>query len=436
MAKGGFHRVRVASVVLAVVGAVLAGVPAIADAQVSIGGRGETPSDALARNMKALSTSPNSFDALIGAGRASLALGDGQAAAGFFGRAEEAWPASPLPQAGMGAALALEGDGTAALQYFVRATQRGATQTMIGADRGLAYDLVGQHAQAQADYRAALSGRDGDEARRRLALSLAISGQKAEALSLLSPLMARGDAAGARTRAFVLALTGDANGAKSAIEAAMPGSSSNMAYFFRKLPALRSDQKAAAVNLGIFPHSSDTQVAARQPVTITPVQIIQRNPTPAQPAENEDRIGSIEQWLTQATQTNSPPPAPESAPEAAPQPAPQQMASVSLPALKAQRARSDAVAGSSRKLWIQLASGPNSNELPEQFDRMKKRNRNLFEGISGYVAEEPGRARLLIGPFRNSQEADIFAGDLASVRIDAFTWTSKPGQPIRKLPSE
>ena len=435
MAKGGTGRVRVASVILAVVGAVLAGVPAIADAQVAVGGRSEAPSDALARNMKVLSTSPNSFDALIGAGRASLALGDSQAAAGFFGRAEEAWPASPLPQAGIGAALAIEGDGASALQYFARATQRGATQAMIGADRGLAYDLVGQHAQAQADYRAALSGRDGDEARRRLALSLAISGQKAEALSLLSPLMARGDAAGARTRAFVLALTGDANGAKSAIEAAMPGSSSNMAYFFRKLPALRSDQKAAAVNLGIFPHSLDAQVATRQPVTITPVKIIQRNPAP-EPAENEDRIGSIEQWLAQATHANSSSGDPEPAPEAAAQPAPQQLASVSLPAIAAQRARSDAVAGGSQKLWVQLASGPNASELPDAFERMKKRNRDLFEGITGYVAEEPGRARLLIGPFRNSQEAGIFTDDLASVRIDAFTWTSKPGQPIRKLPSE
>ena len=435
MAKGGTGRVRVASVILSVVGAVLAGVPAIADAQVAVGGRSEAPSDALARNMKVLSTSPNSFDALIGAGRASLALGDSQAAAGFFGRAEEAWPASPLPQAGIGAALAIEGDGASALQYFARATQRGATQAMIGADRGLAYDLVGQHAQAQADYRAALSGRDGDEARRRLALSLAISGQKAEALSLLSPLMARGDAAGARTRAFVLALTGDANGAKSAIEAAMPGSSSNMAYFFRKLPALRSDQKAAAVNLGIFPHSLDAQVATRQPVTITPVKIIQRNPAP-EPAENEDRIGSIEQWLAQATHANSSSAGPEPAPDAAAQPAPQQMASVSLPAIAAQRARSDAVAGGSQKLWVQLASGPNASELPDAFERMKKRNRDLFEGITGYVAEEPGRARLLIGPFRNSQEAGIFTDDLASVRIDAFTWTSKPGQPIRKLPSE
>ena len=433
MAKGGTG-VRVASVILAVVGAVLAGVPAVANAQVSVGGRGETPSDALARNMKVLSTSPDSFDALVGAGRASLALGDSQAAAGFFGRAEEAWPASPLPQAGMGAALAIEGDGAAALQYFARATQRGATQAMIGADRGLAYDLVGQHSQAQADYRAALSGRDGDEARRRLALSLAISGQKSEALSLLSPLMARGDAAGARTRAFVLALTGDANGAKGAIDAAMPGSSSNMAYFFRKLPALRSNQKAAAVNLGIFPHSLDTQVATRLPVTITPVKIIQRNPSPTRP--DEDRIGSIEQWLSQATHANSAAPASEPAPEAAPQAAPQQMASVSLPAIATQRARSDAVAGGSRKLWIQLASGPNANELPDQFDRMRKRNRDLFEGINGYVAEEPGRARLLIGPFRNNEEANIFADDLASVRIEAFTWASKPGQPIRKLPSE
>ncbi|HEU0284484.1 MAG TPA: hypothetical protein VFR52_05005 [Sphingomicrobium sp.] len=434
MAKGGSGRVRVASVILAVAGAVLAGVPATAEAQIAVGGRGESPSDALARNMKVLASSPKSFDALVDAGRASLALGDSQSAAGFFGRAEEVWPASPLPQAGMGAALALAGDGNAALQYFARATQLGATQAMIGADRGLAYDLIGQHAQAQADYRAALSGRDGDEARRRLALSLAISGNKAEALSLLSPLMARGDAAGARTRAFVLALTGDANGAKKAIEAAMPGSSSNMAYFFRKLPALRSDQKVAAVNLGIFPSASDMRVAsaAQAPVTMDAVKIIQRNPTPAQP-EDGDRIGSIAQWLAQATHPNAVPQQPVASP-----PVGQQVASVSLPTISArQQVRSDAASiYTSRKLWIQLASGPNASDLPEQFQRMKSRNNKLFEGISGYVFEEPGKARLLIGPFRNNEEANIFAEDLASVRIDAFTWSSKAGQAIRKLPPE
>ena len=67
---------------------------------------------------------------------------------------------------------------------------------------------------------------------------------------------------------------------------------------------------------------------------------------------------------------------------------------------------------------------------------MKKRNRDLFEGVDGYIVEEPGRARLLIGPFRNNEEANIFADDLASVHIEAFTWTNRPGQAIRKLPTE
>ena len=425
MAKGRFDRVRVAAIILATVGTVLAGAPARTEAQTYVGPRGESPSDALARSMKELGSSPRSFGALIGAGRASLALGDGQAAAGFFGRAEEVWPASPLPQAGMGAALALEGNGSGALQYFARATQRGATQSMIGADRGLAYDLIGQHSTAQADYRAALSGTDGDEARRRLALSLAISGNKAEALSILSPLMARGDAAGARTRAFVLALSGDIDGAKSAMDAAMPGSSSNMAYFFRKLPGLRSDQKAAAVNLGIFPDSGDTQVAsvASQPAVPNP-------PTQAD-STSGDRMGSIERWLSQGTQGTAGLPNP---PQAAP--APQQIASVSVPTIAATQRMTTSPLTATRKVWIQLASGPNSTSLPDEFSRIKRRNRDLFNGINGYIVEEPGRSRLLIGPFRNSDEADIFAEDLASVRVDAFTWTNQPGQAIRKLPTE
>lgn len=425
MVKGRFDRVRVAAIILAAVGTTLAGVPV--DAQTYVGGRGESPADALARNMKELGSSPRDFDALIGAGKASLALGDGQAAAGFFGRAEEVWPASPMPQAGMGAALALEGNGSGALQYFARATQRGATQSMIGAERGLAYDLIGQHAQAQADYRAALSATDGDEARRRLALSLAITGKKAEALSMLSPLMARGDAAGARTRAFVLALSGDINGAKSAIDAAMPGSGSNMAYFFRKLPELRSDQKAAAVNLGIFPGTGETQVAS-----VVAQPSVANSTVQADDAEG-DRIGSIERWLSQATQGTATVPNPPAAP---PAPAPQQLASVSLPATAATQRMTASPLTVSRKVWIQLASGPNSSSLPEQFDRIKRRNRDLLDGINGYIVEEPGKARLLIGPFRNNEEANIFAEDLASVRVDAFTWTNRPGQPIRKLPSE
>ena len=429
MAKGRFGRVRLAALILAFAGTAFVVPPA--QAQVPVGYH-ESPADALARNVKVLGSKPKDFESLIGAGRAALALGDTQAAAGFFGRAQEVWPASPLPQACMGAAMAVSGEARGALQYFARAVQLGATQSMIGADRGLAYDLLGHHAQAQADYRAALLGRDGDEARRRLALSLAITGKKPEALSSLSPLMARGDAAAARTRAFVLALTGDAAGAKSAIEAAMPGSSDNMAYFFRKLPELRSDQKAAAVNLGIFP---GTQLASSAPSPfsgIDPVKVIQRRGQP-----EEDRIQSIEAWLKQGKASVAEAPA-----NIVAAPATTQVASASLPARatspqrQPERTDSSVSIYSTRKLWLQLASGADASSLPEEFDRMKNRYDRLFDGISGYIFDDGKRARLLIGPFRNSEEAGIFADDLASVHIDAFTWTSRPGQTIRKLPSE
>jgi Flp pilus assembly protein TadD len=421
MANGSLGRTRIAASILAFIGAVAAAQPA--QAQVAVG-YSESPSDALTRNVKVLGSKPKDFDALIGAGRAALALGDTMAAAGFFGRAEEVWPASPLPQAGMAAAMALSGEAGGALQYFARAVQLGATQSMIGADRGLAYDLLGQHAQAQADYRAALLGKDGDEARRRLALSLAITGKKPEALSLLSPLMARGDAAAARTRAFVLALSGDVAGARAAIEAAMPGSSSQMGYFFQKLAVLRSDQKAAAVNLGMFPDSGVKVASAA-----TGPQASRSSGLASVP---EDRIKSIENWLSGRS---------DAATQSQPAQSPQQVASLSLPPRTtsprpAARMDSTLKIYSSQKVWLQLASGENASSLPAEFDRMKRRNSDLFDGISGYVIDDGTRARLLVGPFRNSRDAGIFADDLASVNIDAFTWTSKPGQAIRKLPNE
>src|SRR3982751_5318180 len=185
----------------------------------------ETASSALSSYLRTLASDPKDFQALIGAGRAALEIGDGQAAAGFFARADEVNPRSPLPQAGMGAVSVINGDPQAALPYFSRAQELGATLVTIGCDRGLAYDLLGRQADAQADYRAALTGPDGDEARRRLALSLAISGDRNGALQALAPLSAKSDVGAARTRAFVLALSGDSPGALAAINAAMPGSS-------------------------------------------------------------------------------------------------------------------------------------------------------------------------------------------------------------------
>ena len=98
-----------------------------AAAQTSYSPYAETAAAALARYVRTLASDPKDFASLIGAGRAALAIGDAQAAAGFFARADEVNPKSPLPQAGMGAVSVANGEPQAALPYFARAQQLGAS---------------------------------------------------------------------------------------------------------------------------------------------------------------------------------------------------------------------------------------------------------------------------------------------------------------------
>jgi len=235
-------------------------------------GFSETPAAALSRNLRLIALNPRDFGALVAAGRAALDLGDHQAAVGFFGRAEEINPNSPAPKIGMGAATVQMGDALGALGLFFQAQQLGASAITLGADRGLAQDLLGNQVAAQNDYRAALGGPDRDEARRRLALSLAISRDPAGATGILQPLLNRRDPGAQRVRAFILALGGDRPGARRAIEAAMPGSAARIDPFFMILPSLSATQKAAAVHLGVFPTATEIKLAAVEPPRIAPSQ--------------------------------------------------------------------------------------------------------------------------------------------------------------------
>lgn len=399
----GLLQIRVMGALLACAGASVVFTAAPAAAQGSYSPYAESPAAALARYVRTLASDPKDFAALIGAGRAALEMGDTQAAAGFFARADEVNPKSPLPQAGMGAVSVASGEPKAALPYFTRARQLGAPAAMIGCDRGLAYDLMGQQAQAQADYRAALNGADGDEARRRLALSLAISGDKAGALQTLAPLAAKGDAAVNRTRAFVLALSGDSGGAMVAIDAAMPGSWSRVAPFLQRLPALQAGQKAAAVNLGIFPEAGETAYAYASPSIGSPTTL------------STDRLAGIDALL----RPSAPQPA-QQQPSWQPAPKPTQVA------YAAPVKRQVAAQVRPRKIWLQLASGSNPDAFPRQFERIKSREPELFDGIEGYVAKSPDRARLVIGPFRGPSDAQIFSEDLQTAGINAFSWTNSP----------
>jgi Flp pilus assembly protein TadD len=392
-------------------GALVAGTPA--EGQGSYSPYDESPAAALGRYVRTLASDPTDFQSLIGAGKAALALGDAQAAAGFFARADEANPRSPLPQAGMGAVSVANGDPRAALAYFRRAQQLGGALATFACDRGLAYDLMGQQAQAQADYRAALDGRDSDEVRRRLALSLAISGDRNGALQTLAPLSARGDSGVPRVRAFVLALTGDSNSAMNAINAAMPGSWSRVAPFVQRLPSLSAGQKAAAVNLGIFPDSADTAYASSAPSRA-----------------DADRLADIEALLRAG------PPTQAASRAAASRWEPSRPVQVSY-AQRSAPAAGQRVAGRFEpRIWLQLASGSDVDAFSSQFRRLKSKNPDLFDGLKPYVARGSDRARLLVGPFRGRSDAEILAEDFASVGIDSFNFTNSQADRIAPLPVE
>ena len=417
----GLLHMRMLGALIACGAALAAAAPATA--QGSYSPYAESPAAALARYVRTLASDPKDFSSLIGAGKAALALGDNQAAAGFFARADEVNSRSPMPQAGMGAVSVANGEPQAALPYFTRAQQLGAPVSVFGVDRGLAYDLLGQQANAQADYRAALGGPDSDEARRRLALSLAISGNKAEALNMLAPLMAKGDAAAARARAFVCALTGDSNGAMVAIDAAMPGSWARVQPFLSRLPTLLPAQKAAAVNLGIFPDAGDTAYAYSAPVQNYGL------PRAATTQVASDRLAGIDDLLKPA------PAQPAQTPGWQGPPAPVQVA-YSAPVRVPEQPPKSASGSAPGKIWLQLASGANASALPSQFKRIKNKNSELMDGIKGYIAKSPDRSRLVIGPFRGTSDAEIFAEDLGSVGVNAFRWTNSQSDQIVPLATE
>ena len=431
-------RMRALALAVASAGMAFAAAPSAALAQ-AVPHYDESPADALARNVRILADSPKNFSALVAAGKASLQLGETQAAAGFFGRAEEVNPRSALPQAGMGAALTATGDPQGALTYFAKALQYGASVANIGSDRGLAFDLLGNQVAAQSDYRAALAGVDRDEARRRLALSLAISGKKALALSTLEPLLQRRDIGAHRVRSLVLAVDGDLAGAKAALDFTMPGASARMDPFFRRLPTLTSAQKAAAVNLGIFPEDGVAVASA---------------PTGAQ--QGQDRLASIDALLADndSDGQQSGPAARQpsvqyaySAPSPAvaqAQPPRVQLASISRPEIQRATSPNTSIIQTARiasdpggrKIWLQLASGEDSGDFPRQFQRIRSKKPSLFTGITGFVAETGSRARLVIGPFHTQEDARLFADALQTARIDSFSWTSQPGQVIHSLSTQ
>lgn len=218
------------------------------------GGPGMQLNNALGK----LARNPRDVDALIEAGRASAAIGDPEAAMGFFRRADQLQPANANIKAGLAGAMVLAEDPFAAIPLFEQAEQIGPIDPKLLSERGLAYDLVGDNELAQRFYRQALAAGPDDETLRRLALSQAISGDRRGMEVTLSPLLQKQDKAAWRTRAFAFAILGLAAEAEAIARANLPeATAGGMVAYLRYMPRLTPAQQAAASNLGHFPRAAE-----------------------------------------------------------------------------------------------------------------------------------------------------------------------------------
>lgn len=229
----------------------VAGAPSAGAAQAVVQPLGQTDADLLAAQIRRLAAEPRDLYALATAGELSIKLGDLSGAAALFARADRIDPRNGRVKAGMGSILVRSERPGEALRFFQQAEQFGWAASRFAADRGLAYDLVGDQPRAQRDYRTALAATRDDETVRRYALSLGISGRRDEAVAALDPLVRRQDRAAWRARAFVLAMGGDTAGAAKIATTMMPaGMAGGLAGFFQRLPSLSPADRAFAVHFG------------------------------------------------------------------------------------------------------------------------------------------------------------------------------------------
>lgn len=233
--------------------------------------------DQLANEIRALAANPLDLGALVHAGELAVRIGDITAAATFFARAERIDPRNARVKAGEGSLLVATERPGEALRRFTEAESLGGDVRGFAADRGLAYDLVGEQDRAQRDYRLALRSAPNDETQRRYALSLGISGKRDLALAQIDPLLRKRDRGAWRARAFILAMAGDGGGAERIATSMMPaGLSEGLQPFFVLLPTLGPADRAFAVHFGEVRSTPERRFDAR---LVPPLATLPPDPT-------------------------------------------------------------------------------------------------------------------------------------------------------------
>jgi Flp pilus assembly protein TadD len=449
----------------------------------------------LNRALIALAKAPRDRDALVEAGQAALGVDDLEAAIGFFGRAAEVDPGSAAVAQGLGAVYLRAGRAGEALVQFDRALAGGADERAVLPDRALTLDLVGEQAAAQVAYTRALQLDAGnDEARRRLAVSHAISGNRARFEETLRPLLDRRDLAAQRARAFGLAIMGESERATAIVEQVMPRDlATRLVPYLGYMPRLTKPQQAAAANLGIFPRAADigrddprlARFAADEradsrlapagaPLGSRPAPVPVAVPTPA-PNTTVYAVPISASAIGSAPAPTQPAPAPAPAPT--PRPAVQTLrvadafadlgaplpdARVSGDAVDLRRievrrevaaapalpaAKPDAKPAEKPKpkpkeppkpvhpsrVWVQVATGKKIDALAFDWKRISREGGKSLAPYKPHTARWGATNRLIVGPVASRDKAEALVRDLKKQGMDVFLWLSAEDEVVQPL---
>ncbi len=443
----------------------------------------------LNRALVALAKAPRDRDTLIEAGQASLGVDDLEAAIGFFGRAAEVDPGHPNVALGLGSVYLRAGRAGEALVQFDRALAGGIDERAVLTDQALTLDLVGEPPAAQAAYTRALTlDPANDEARRRLAISFAISGNRAGFEETLRPLLDKRDTAAQRARAFGLAILGDGDRATAIVEQVIPRDlAMRLVPYLGYMPRLTKPQQAAAANLGIFPRAADigrddprlARFAAEEradnrlapsgpPLDARPA------PTPAvaaapAPVSAPERVATVAPVVVTTT---APVPAlvPAAAPVAPPPPPPappvrvaDAFADLLDDPLPGAQVSGDAVDISRitvkrelppekaapppekpkpkeppkpvhpSRVWVQVATGRKVDALAFDWRRISKEGGKSLASLKPHTARWGATNRLVVGPVANRDKAEALVRELKGKGLDSFLWLSDEGEQVQPL---
>jgi tetratricopeptide (TPR) repeat protein len=427
--------------------------------------------------LRTLSRNARSVDALVAAAEASLALDDVDAAGGFIQRAEAVAPADARVMGARASWLVRRQQPVEALRLFAEAERAGMLSLAHVADRGLAYDLVGDNASAQRDYELVLSAGANPAVSRRLALSHAIAGDQRASEATLLPLLQRSDLAAYRARAFALAILGKPDEAVSIAETMLPARlSSRLGPYLRYMSRLTRSQQAAAANLGVFPQAAqigrdDPAIAAygAQPASPAIARTADARLVPSgEPlgARGADATPVV-RAAVQPSRAQAPsaqavaadPAPPQPPPPREPAPEPRDLAAAfadfSLPAgntaavgpasgavditsITPRREEPPAAVPPPKPVipsrhWVQVATGRDTDALAFDWRRIKRSAAGLLDRAEPHIASWGQTNRLVAGPFPSAREADRLVGELKEKDVDSFRFTSEQGEEVKPL---